>query len=267
MRRKLFYACAAVILALSRYRVAAASYWNFPSGVATVYDSDRSLNLGGTDECVTIPDNVAFTNNTFCIGFDVKAAAQAPKVLFSHYDYGTNNMAWSVWSGGAGNSKLEFIVSDSGQFDSTHTKDYTSSVTFLDSTWHSVKMCFNGPAHNLRIWKDNVEDTTPSKALDPAISAVFNSTVSVGIGCDHSNGTTTRADFFVGRFDRVWYANQDLSATNMGTGSAKIDLSGVTGVTDLLDIKSTDSSTSIANISSRNGTGRNLEATDIDTDI
>lgn len=254
--------------------IQAASFWNFPGGVAAApYDSQRSVNLGGTDECLTVADNNAWDNPIFCVGFDFKGSTQAAsKVAFSHYNYNANaDMAWSVWSDST-SGRFNFIVSDNGAYDSTHTKDYKTSLLFSDNTWHSWKFCFNGtqgsPAGKIRIWRDSTEDTTLTKSQDPAITTTFNSLAPLAVGCDHST-IVTRADFFVGRFDRVYYANTDLSATNMGTGSAKTDLSGVSGVTDLWDVLTADSSTSVANqiTGARGLTGNNLEGTDIDSDI
>lgn len=254
-----------LLFSTSNSPIAAASYWNYPGGIVSIYDSSRSLLLGGTDECATTADNAAFTNNTFTISIDVKANAQAGgKVLFSQYDYaGAGNMSWSLWAVGV-TQTIEFIVSDDGSYGALHTKEYISSVNFLDGSWHTIKGVF--AAGTMKLFKDGVEDTLVTKALDAAITTVFNSTARVGVGCDY-NGVN-RADFFVGRLDRAFYSSADLSAVSTGTGAAKIDLSGVTGAKSLWDVKSTDSNTAIADqVSGRTLDGHNLESGDIDTDI
>lgn len=185
----------------------------FPSTPASGWNPGRTgvgLNFDGTDDNIRIPDSESLspTSAMTAMGW-VKGAAQNDKVVVAHYDYTTNQRAFSINSNRVSPyDKLYISISDDGTFGVGHKKRYYSSVHVFDDVWHLI--CFVFDAGTLKLYIDGVEDTNITKEFDDAITTIHNSTADGTIGCCLSNNNPVV--FFNGSIDQVRINNRALTA-------------------------------------------------------
>ena len=178
---------------------------------ATVGADYTSFN--GTTDYVRIPDSESLSPiNAMSAFVWVKGAAQNTKTLFSHWDNTLNQRAFHILSRIISPcNKLRVIISDDGTYNTGHRKDYQSSITILDNTYHQAGSTFD--AGILKLYVDGVEDPNPTKVTDDAITTIYNSTADVTIGCSLTNNNPE--NFFAGNLAKPRMYNRALTASEI----------------------------------------------------
>ncbi len=143
------------------------------------------------------------------VGCWVKGAAQILKAVISKYDYGNNNRGYLLATGNLTGSKLWVVLSQDGTL--TNAKQYESSITAFDNTWHFVAFSWDGTT--LSLYVDGVLDTSPTKATDTAITGIFDSYAPVSFGAFKSS--TVAANFFAGRQACSFIYNRSFTSGEM----------------------------------------------------
>lgn len=180
------------------------SYWLMNEGSGTTYaDGVGSHNGTLTSSSMWSGDFVAFTlNNSGSVadhadfgisstltifGWVNDPAPPAGGILISQWDSGIADRAWLVGNDAGAGTKLRIVLSDDGTFSSGHNKDYSSSPTLFDGTWHSWAFRFN--AGVLDLFVDGVKDTSPTKSTDDAITTIKNSAAAIVCNSILSSGS------------------------------------------------------------------------------
>jgi len=184
------------------------SAWN--NGKSGKYSS--SLNLDGVDDYVTIPDftDCGDSRKQISAFAWVKGAAQSLKFVVTHYDYGTNQRSWRM---GSNSNFLIVYLSDDGSASDSHMKQYQSSVTAFDNSWHFIGYTFNNGT--LKLYVDGKEDPNITKSKDAAITTIYNSSAALTVGSELNSGSAS--EFFAGQIDDVRVYNYALTATQVKT--------------------------------------------------
>lgn len=167
------------------------------------------LSFGGTDEYASRADAAAHDFTTaLSISCWVKAASNVGSGIVAKADYGNGNLSYYLGMDGTDSSKVLAVVSDDG---STFDKQYRSSVTVFDGTWHHVAMTFG--SSTLKVYIDGAEDASVVKASDNAVASLFNSNVGLRFGSLLNNGSA--ANFYVGQLCSVSLWSKALSAAEV----------------------------------------------------
>jgi hypothetical protein len=183
------------------------------SGASWGADYVNFTGFGGTYG--TVADHADFAaGSTMTVFGWVKSAAAVDQVMVAQYDSGTASRAWSAMSQSSGGSKFRVLVSDDGTSAAGHLKDYVSSITLFDNTFHSWAFRFNAGA--LDLFVDGTKDASVTKTLDPAITTIFNSTAAVSFGDLLSSGVPGGASLTGGlkkvRFYNTAKTDADIAA-------------------------------------------------------
>lgn len=133
------------------------------------------------------------------------AAAQDLKMIASHVD--TNQWAWRLASGQAAFSVTDKLLVQVLELDASAYKQYESSVTAFDSTWHYVGFTFS--SGTLKLYVDGVEDTSVTKRADGAVTSIPNSSADIMIAAD---SPSSPANIFTGDIDEVSIATTEWTA-------------------------------------------------------
>lgn len=144
------------------------------AGKGTLFNGTTSFVNCGAETSLNVTD--AMTAEVL-----IKGVSQ-PAYFLSKYDYNTD----VSFGFGSTNGKLRVIITDNGIYEAGHSKDYESSITALDGTWHRVGFSFD--SGTLKLYVDGVEDLSPTKTKDDAITTIHQGTVDVLIGARHSGG-------------------------------------------------------------------------------
>ncbi len=120
---------------------------------------------------------------------------------------GTQTLEYLMYRNSAGPTKVEVVVSSTGAFD----KQYRSSITVFDNTWHHVVMTFG--LSTLKIYVDGNLDASPTKINDGVVATLFGSTVGLRMGSLISSGTP--ANFLTGNIDEVSIWAVEFNATEV----------------------------------------------------
>jgi len=204
------------------------SHWKFDEGSGTTaYDSagnndgtvygaqwttgqiNGALSFDGVDDYVEVHDSPDFTTNKITVLAWVKGPAQSIGRVLSHYEYGTYERAWTMYSKD-GTDKFNVAITDTGEYYFGHRKQYKTSVAAFDNSWHFLAFTFDGAGSNLKLYVDGTEDTDVVKVYDDPITKIHDSTASVTVGCDFYYGETDH--FFNGIIDEVRIYDEALSA-------------------------------------------------------
>ena len=169
---------------------------------------DGALDFDGVDDYVEVHDSPDFTTNKITVLAWVKGPAQSIGRVLSHYEYGRDERAWTMYSQD-GTDKFNVAITDTGEYYFGHRKQYKTSVAAFDNSWHFLAFTFDGAGSNLKLYLDGTEDTDVVKVYDDPITKIYDSTASVTVGCDFYYGETDH--FFNGIIDDVRIYNRALS--------------------------------------------------------
>lgn len=184
----------------------------------------HSLSFNGTDANVSVPDVAAYSvGGRLTVAAWVKGTPGAERSISGQYDYGNNQRAWQCLSGNNDATKLRVILSDNGQYNATHAKNWESSLTCFDGDWHHVAFTFE--TGQLKLFVDGVEDLAPSKLFDASFSSLHNSTAQLTIGSVLQNGNSV--GWFDGNIADVRFYDRALSPVEVA------ELAAVAGANDL----------------------------------
>ena len=181
--------------------ITGASWTTGPNG-----ETGTALDFDGTDDFVSMSDKSQYdVGQQMSASFWVNGASVTENHIGGHWD--TNGQrAWAIVNA---NGKLRVMLSDDGSFDAGHRKQYTSSVTAFDDSWHHVAFTFDCGV--LKLYVDGVEDTCVTKDHDDAIQTLHNSTAKVTFGSTLATGSDTQN--FDGKLAIVDFSNISLDAT------------------------------------------------------
>lgn len=148
--------------------------WNVNSSAAD--SSDPTFAAGGLVTVTNDYAKVYYATNmalgaagtVMCVA---KLVASANKCLASHFDTGAGKRCWWIGTDATG-AKLRVKISADGG--ATNFKDYTSSVTAYDNTFHTVTFTFG--SSTLKLYIDGVEDTSLTLTTDAAVASLFDPT-------------------------------------------------------------------------------------------
>lgn len=159
--------------------------------------SSLSIFFRGTNQDLSIADHADFNFGTqFSVFVWVNSSSgllSAGERVISQFAVAGNQRGWAL-SVGSTKSHFEVFISQTGGNGAGVKKVYESSVNGFDGSWHLIGFTFNNGT--LKLYVDGVEDTTPTKSFDAAITTLFDSTASLRIGDDDTTGA-----YFTGYID------------------------------------------------------------------
>jgi hypothetical protein len=145
----------------------------------------QGIKFDGTNDYVSVADHDDFHSSTMTVAGWVSANPVANSGIIGQWDAGVNKRSWMMMTDGATTGKLRVLISDDGTYTS-HVKDYVSSLTVLDNSFHHVAFTFN--SGTLKLYVDGVEDTSVTKTADDSITTVFNSDIPLIMGANLISG-------------------------------------------------------------------------------
>lgn len=185
-----------------------------PFGGEELLFSKKSTQFDGVDEYVEITGNPAslrITNN-LSVSFWVKYPSPvAGGGLVSKFDTsGGGQRSWILHSnnGAGGTDKMLMLISDNGI---NIRKQYVSSVTVLDGSWHQFAFTF--ATNVLKFYVDGAEDTSVNKQNDSVCNSLHDSTANILMAAYHISGSPT--GFSASTLDEVSVWNKELSSSEI----------------------------------------------------
>jgi hypothetical protein len=189
--------------------------------VVATYVSTYAIDFGGTNEVCSRADSASHDfGSAMSLSCWVNAAATLDYggVVLKH-DFSSDN-GYAILRSGANAGKTRCIVTDSGG----GTKQYDSSLTAFDSTWHHICFTFGGGV--LKIYIDQVLDASPTLITNDAVTNLRGTAVGLRFGSQLSGGTPS--NYYVGKLDEVSVWGIELSqaeVTALASGGKPADLS------------------------------------------
>lgn len=168
--------------------------------------SGRATTFDGVNDYINCGVITAYPSMSIFIR--VKGDLNKDKNIISKYNSTGAQRSWMIWPGTGTGSTMRVIISDDGTRIG-HTKDYTSSLTIMDNTWHTIGFTFS--AGTLKLFVDGVEDPSPTKTTDDAIVTIFNSNQPILIGWNQESGF----GYFTGSMSDARIYNRALSQTEI----------------------------------------------------
>ena len=166
--------------------------------------------MNGTSAYFKIDDflELSADQKKFSFAIWVYGADQDAGIFCHNYSLAANkSSAWYVYSFSGQNPN--FRVSNVA--DMSVNKLYITSKTVMNSTPHLIGITFNNNVFKLFI--DGVEDTSPTKSVDHAMTTIFNSTSEILISKRPESGAAW--SFFNGRFYKGYLFNDEITAIDM----------------------------------------------------
>jgi len=180
---------------------------------AVPFSNTKSMDFDGVNDYVLVSDHADFNfGSAMTASCWIKGNAQTNANYFAHWDAGLTQRSWRMRSSsGAGNNKLEIVLSDDGTSTASHVKLYLSSVVVLNGTWNHI--AFTWSSGTLKLYINGTEDTSVTKTVDDAITSLHNSTAGLTIGSALTTGAPLTP--FAGNLDENNLFNVELSATDI----------------------------------------------------
>jgi hypothetical protein len=149
-------------------------------GGALQFDGATEYGDCGNDTSLKITDNISV-----CLW--VNAASVGGDCIFSKYDTGANQRSWGIFTASGAGNLIDQNISANGRADiASHFKQYRTTLTVCDSTWHHY--CFTFSSGTLKIHVDGVEDPCTKVTDGASCTSVFDSTTNVAMACFHDSG-------------------------------------------------------------------------------
>ncbi|MBT4791944.1 MAG: hypothetical protein HON90_10265, partial [Halobacteriovoraceae bacterium] len=136
----------------------------------------------------------------------------ASSSLVSQWDIGAATKAWKLGVA-TDTSKFTVYISNAGDDLIATTKEYTSSISVFDNSWHLIGFSFNGGT--LKLYIDGVEDTTVATTKDGAVPTMFDSSNNITIAASSSGGS--QAEFYLGYLDEIAFYRSSLNVGHINT--------------------------------------------------
>lgn len=175
---------------------------------------DGALVFDGINDHIRLSEDITPGDNFSVFGWVKAPATGIEKVLASHFDTTASQRSWYIAKDGVSESdKFAVVLSDDGTFGVGHRKLWVSSISAYDDVWHHIGFTWN--AGTLKMYVDGVEDTTPTKTYDEAITTLHNSTADITIGCSLQSDVAAR--FLEGTVDDIRIYHLTLNDTQIST--------------------------------------------------
>lgn len=174
------------------------------------YSSAQSLQFTGTSSQYCSRADAAGHEFTTAMSMSlwVKGANTADYAgVVTKHDYGNTQNGYAVLRSGGVAGKPRVIIYDTGG----NTKQYDSSLTAFDNTWHHV--CFTFGSSTLKIYVDGVLDSSPTLVADQAVTTLKNNTCGLRFASQLSAGSP--ANYYTGYLDEVSLWSVELSAAEV----------------------------------------------------
>lgn len=243
------------------------SIWNNP--IPTIYSSSsfenlNSVDFDGVNEKITVTDDATLDiTNDLSLTAWIKTTSTATDGVLTKYPTNANK---SYYLGLRSSGQLYCVISSDGN--TTNAKAYyTTSATVNDDAWHFI--CATFTSGTLKLYIDGTEITSVTKLIDGTCNSIYSGTADVEIG-------TANSLYYVGKVDNaaIWDTTvlSSLDISTLYNSGVPTDLEAYGGSANLvswwpLGEGSDDETTFADRIGSNTGTGINLEAGDIQSDI
>jgi hypothetical protein len=184
-----------------------------PANVGYVITFDST----GSDYAYAADSASLDITNNLTVMLWIRGADSTPDLgerILSKYKTSDGNRSWMISSGsnaGEGD-QVQVYISDDGSFGVGHRKQYLSSVSpIVDGAWHHFAFTFASGA--LKLYMDGVEDTTPTKTVDDAITTIYAGAAPVVLGANGDLGERWGS----GYLDEIKVFSEALSANQILT--------------------------------------------------
>lgn len=136
---------------------------------ATGLFSGGGFTTNGTTQYGSVADHPDYFSADFSTFGWVKGAANQDNTApWSKYNAGAaadGNWGWFTY---VDSGLISFVINGNGVYNTGQTKNYKTSLTVMDGTWHSIGARFEGGV--LTVFVDGVEDTAVTKLVDDAVT-------------------------------------------------------------------------------------------------
>ena len=156
------------------------------------------------------------------------ASPDSDEWILTKYKTSDGNRSWGIRSGTSSGALYQVYVSDDGSFDAGHRKNYESSVTAIENAvWHHLAFTFD--TGTLKLIVDGVEDSTPTKTQDDAITSIHSGAAEVVVSADGDHGSK----WGTGYFDELMIFSEVLTPNEIKTYYMNVyDTANFYGVTE-----------------------------------
>ncbi len=144
------------------------------------------------------------------VGAWVKGVAQTAKIIMSKYDSSLNQRSYMFSTGYIDATKARLLLSNS--LTPFNGKNYETSITVFDNTWHFLVMTYDGN-NTLKAFVDGAEDIYINKIFDTSITTIADSYSAFTVGA--LSPPTAGATAFAGSIDEPFVYNRALSASEI----------------------------------------------------
>jgi len=150
------------------------SYFDRIQDIGDDFINEKSLLFDGVDEYVNVGnDNSLDLSTAITVSCWIQAASTpaTDMVMAAKWDPTGDNRSW-LFGAESTNDKLRMLISADGlAVGIGNDKEYQSSITILDGTWHQVAFTFT--ANILKLYIDGVEDTSVNIITDDVVNTLF----------------------------------------------------------------------------------------------
>ena len=244
---------------------------DYTAGGASAFSNTLSTQFDGVDEYVDYGNDASLQiTNNLTVSFWTKYPSPAAGLgLMTKWNIAASGRSWIIHTnnGAGGTDKVLVLLSNDGN---GVQKQYVSSVTVFDSSWHHFALTFN--TNVLKFYVDGVEDTSVDKQVDGTVNSLFNASTNVLAGAYQSSGSP--AGFYPGLSDEQSIWDTDLSAAgiseiyNSGTPTDLSQHSAVANLVSWWRMGDGDTHPTITdNQGSNDGTMVNMESGDFVSDV
>jgi len=118
-------------------------------------------------------------SNISNISVYIWAKAPFQSYLLGQYDTGLSDRSWFIGTDQANETRMRVVLSSTGAYSSTTSKDYLTTSNVFDNTWHMYGFDWN--AGYLRLDVDGVPQAV-TKNFDAAFTSIFGSSSDISVG-------------------------------------------------------------------------------------
>jgi hypothetical protein len=113
--------------------------------------------------------------------FSAYVWAKAPfqSYLIGQYDTGLSDRGWMIGTDQANEKRMRVLLSSTGAYSSTTSKDYLTTANVFDNQWHLYGFDWN--AGSLRLDVDGIPQEV-TKTSDAAFTSIFKSSSDIAVG-------------------------------------------------------------------------------------
>lgn len=136
------------------------AYKNSPTGKSV-------LSFDGTDDYIRHPTTDNYSSNLSCF---IWAKGPFQSYLIGRHDTGFSDRGWLIGTDQANETRMRVLLSSTGAYSSTTSKDYLSTADVFDDNWHLYG--FSWGSGVLRLFVDGREQAV-TKTYDAAFTSIY----------------------------------------------------------------------------------------------